>query len=145
MVFEKELKRDYNIDVSNMTSEANDKAMEELFSSVGMLMATECSDLFLDIMGKSEEEAESPQLMLNGTITKIEKENFVVFHLVGENKTLNKLYWVSAVESDLDLPKEYNSLLNKKVNITYYTAEIFDAKTNNYRNLNVISSLKTDN
>lgn len=48
------------------------------------------------------------------------------------------------IESNLDLPTEYNSLVNKKINISYYTTEIFDAKINDYRNLNVISSLKTD-
>ncbi|WP_449397712.1 hypothetical protein [Chryseobacterium wanjuense] len=92
---------------------------------------------------ESAQEAEA-QLLINGTITKIEKDNFVVFHVVGDNKNLTKLYWISNIESNLDLPKEYNSLINKKVSISYYTSEIFDVKINDYKNLNIILSLKTD-
>ncbi|WP_435524158.1 hypothetical protein [Chryseobacterium indoltheticum] len=77
--------------------------------------------------------------MINGTVSKIEKENFIVFHVVGENKMLNKLYWISSVDSNLDLPKEYQTLLNKKVNISYFTMEIFDPKINDYKTLNIIS------
>lgn len=145
MPYAKELKKDYNIDIENLTDETSDKAFEKLGSAIGVLMTTECSDVFLKIMNDTEESNEAKsELLLNGTITKIEKENFVIFHVVGENKNLTKFYWVSNIESNLDLPKEYNSLINKKVSISYYTTEIFDIKINDYRNLNIISSLKTD-
>lgn len=145
MPYAKELKKDYNIDIENLTDETSDKAFENLGSAIGVMMTTECSDVFLKIMNDTDENNEAKsELLLNGTITKIEKENFVIFHVVGENKNLTKFYWVSNIESNLDLPKEYNSLINKKVSISYYTTEIFDAKINDYRNLNIISSLKTD-
>jgi len=145
MPYAKELKKEYNIDIENLTDENSDKAFENLGSAIGLMMTTECSDVFLKIMNDTDENSEAKsELLLNGTITKIEKENFIIFHVVGENKNLTKFYWVSNIESNLDLPKEYNSLVNKKVSISYYTTEIFDAKINDYRNLNIISSLKTD-
>ena len=145
MPYSKELKRDYNIDVNNVGDES-DKSFEELGGKIGLLMATECSDVFIKIFAENNAESgnSGSELVINGTLKKIEKENFVVFHIVGENNNLTKFYWVSNIESNLDLPKEYNSLINKKVNITYYTTEIFDAKINDYKNLNIISSLKTN-
>ncbi|CAD7812412.1 hypothetical protein CHRY9390_02509 [Chryseobacterium aquaeductus] len=145
MPYSKELKRDYNIDVNNIGDESN-KPFEELGGKIGLLMATECSDVFMKMFAENSDTSNTSdsELLLSGTLKKIEKDNFVVFHIVGENNNLTKFYWVSSIMSNLDLPKEYNSLLNKKVNISYYTTEIFDAKINDYRNLNIISSLKTD-
>ncbi|WBV61197.1 hypothetical protein PFY12_03530 [Chryseobacterium camelliae] len=142
--YKNELKRDFGIDL--VADIKDEKKMENFGVQVGMMMVGECPDVFSKVMGdgESDSEAESSQLLITGTISKIEKDNFVVFHVVGDNKILTKLYWVSTIESNLDLPKEYSSLVNKKVNISYYTTEIFDAKINDYRNLNIISSLKTD-
>ncbi len=146
MPYSKEIKRDYGIDLSKDI--ANNEKMKELGIQMGMLMLNECQELFEKITesDKDTENAEENDsyLLFSGTVKKIEKENFVIFHIVGENKTLTKFYWVSNVESDLDLPKEYNALVGKKVNLSYYTTEIFDAKINDYKNLNILSSLKTD-
>lgn len=144
MPFSKEIKKDYNIDP---TADIMDSAkMEQLGIKMGILMAEECQEEFLKIAQYSDEEAgkESSELLINGTVSKIEKENFIVFHVVGENKMLNKLYWISSVDSNLDLPKEYQTLMNKKVNISYFTMEIFDPKINDYKTLNIISTLKTE-
>jgi len=145
MPYSNELKRDYNIDVDKIGDES-DKSFEELGGKIGLLMATECSDVFVKMFADYNDtsNAENSELLLSGTVKKIEKDNFVIFHVVGENNNLTKFYWISNIESNLDLPTEYNSLVNKKINISYYTTEIFDAKINDYRNLNVISSLKTD-
>lgn len=146
--YKKELKKDFNIDlVSDM---GNTTKMKEFGIQVGLLMMAECPEAFNTIMkdeiekAQEVEDVESSEMLINGKITKIEKENFVVFHLVGDNKVLNKFYWISNVESDIDLPKEYQSLLNKKVNIGYYNTQIFDTKISDYKNLNVISSIKTE-
>lgn len=143
--FSKEIKKDYNIDP---TADMMDSAkMEQLGIKMGILMAEECQEEFLKIAQYSEDESdgkESSELLISGTVSKIEKENFIVFHVVGENKMLNKLYWISSVNSNLDLPKEYQTLMNKKVNISYFTMEIFDLKINDYKTLNIISTLKTE-
>jgi len=145
MPFSKEIKKDYNIDPANDIVDS--AKMEQLGIKLGILMATECQEEFLKIAQFTDEETsenESSVLLISGTVSKIEKENFIVFHVVGENKMLNKLYWISSVESNLDLPREYQTLMNKKVDISYFTMEIFDPKINDYRNLNIISSLKAE-
>ncbi|KQM30876.1 hypothetical protein ASE55_16990 [Chryseobacterium sp. Leaf201] len=136
-----ELKRDYNLDI-----------LQDNSSQTGKLVATwllkECPDTFIELFklgenGKNKGSRHS-ELLINGTVTKIEKNSFVVFHLAGDNKILTKLYWVFPVESNRDLPNEYSTLLHKKVNVSYYPGEIFDAGINDYRKVNIISVLKTD-
>lgn len=108
----------------------------------------ECPDTFIELFRLREndknKDRQHSELLISGTVTKIEKNSFVVFHLAGDNKILTKLYWVFPVEPKMDLPKEYSALLNKKVNVSYYPGEIFDAGINDYRKVNIISVLKTD-
>ncbi|WP_155845835.1 hypothetical protein [Chryseobacterium gregarium] len=139
--YAEELKKDYNLDILRDDS-----------SETGKLVATwlmkECPDTFIEVfkLGENDKNKESrhSELLISGTVIKIEKNNFVVFHMAGDNRILNKLYWVFPVESNLDLPKEYSALLHKKVNVSYYPGEIFDAGINDYRKVNIISVLKTD-
>ncbi|MBV8328502.1 hypothetical protein [Chryseobacterium sp.] len=140
MPYAKEVKKEYNFDIVNIGS-YEDQVTDKFFENISMLMMTECSDIFFKMV-KNDQAAEN--LSLEGTVTKIEKNDFVVFHITDSNKNLKKLYWITSVESNLDLPKEYSSLLNKKIKLSYYAAEIFDAKIDDYRNLSVITSLKTD-
>lgn len=145
MPYSKELKKEYGFDIKDMGDDNNDPKMDVFFQDLSMLMMTECSDTFFNFLksGESKKDTEK-ESVLSGSIVKIEKSNFVVFHLIDENKNLKKLNWVTPIESNLDLPTEYNTLLNKKVTVNYYVADIFDVNLNDYRNLNVISSLKTD-
>lgn len=136
-----ELKRDYNLNI-----------LQDESSETGKLVAAwllkECPETFTELFrlgenGKNKDGRHS-DLLISGTVTKIEKNSFVVFHLAGDNKILTKLYWVFPVESNMDLPEGYSALLHKKVNISYYPGEIFDAGINAYRKINIISVLKTD-
>ena len=145
--FLKEIKRDFNIDLIKDIS--NSEKMKDFGVQIGMLMLEECPSYVIGMGEKDKNEVEddddaSSNSLINGTIKKIEKENFIVFHLTADNNVLTKFYWISTIESDLDLPKEYQTLVGKKVNISYYSTEIFDAKIGDYKNLNIISSLKTD-
>lgn len=138
--YAKELKKDYNLDI-----------LQDDSSETGKLVATwllkECPDRMLELFNpesNNTKKKDDSELLISGTVTKIEKDNFVIFHVAGDNKILTKLYWVTPIESNLDLQKEYGSLLNKKINAGYYPSEIFDAKINDYRKVNIISMLKTD-
>lgn len=144
--FLKEIKRDYGIDL--ISDIGNQEKMKDFGVQIGMLTMSECSETFLNLMKEDEalenNIADSKEYLISGTVTKIEKGNFLIFHLVGDSKILNKFYWVTNIESNLDLATEYGKLLNKKVNLSYYPTEIFDVNINNYKNVNIISTLKTD-
>ncbi|WP_294265831.1 hypothetical protein [uncultured Chryseobacterium sp.] len=138
--YAKQLKKEYNLDI-----------LRDESSETGKLVATwilkECPDLFLEMVDHEEKngaKVRSSEMSVSGTVSRIEKDEFIVFHIVASDGNLTKLYWITTIQSGLDLPKEYASLLQKKVTFRYYRNEIFDAVTNNYRNLNIISALKMD-
>ncbi len=144
-LYRRELKRDYNIDIETaVTSEQDLTQMGEVF---GMLMLNDCPEVFSTFISDTylgeDEPAAATTKMLNGTISKIEKDDFVVFHLSGDNRVLTKLHWISKVESDLDLPAEYLKLQNRRVTVSYFQADLFDPKTNQYRSVNLLTSLRS--
>lgn len=145
--YKDEIKKEYGIDIG--TDIGKESKMEVLGEKMAMLMISECGDKFMEIMEKSgamnETNAEeSPEELMHGEITKIEKDNFVIFYIKGDNNILTKLYWISNIESNIELEKKYNELIGKKVSISYYSADIFDHRINEYRKVNVIGMLKTE-
>ena len=144
--YKAEIKKEFGIDISDFSKKEN---MYKLGTEIGILMAQECPDVFEQFIPEDKndtqtEEVVSSEELMNGEITKIEKENFVIFYLKGDNSILTKFYWISNVESNIELEKKYNELVGKKVNVTYYSADIFDHRINEYRKVNILSMLKTD-
>ena len=144
--YKAEIKKEFGIDISDFSKKEN---MYKLGTEIGILMAQECPDVFEQFIPEDKndtqtEEVVSSEELMNGEITKIEKENFVIFYLKGDNNILTKFYWISNVESNIELEKKYNELVGKKVNVTYYSADIFDHKINDYRKVNILSMLKTE-
>ncbi|WP_295232509.1 hypothetical protein [uncultured Chryseobacterium sp.] len=138
--YAKQLKNDYNLDILRDESSESGKL-------IATLILKECPDLFMEMVEnekKDDTSEKSAERSVSGTVTRIEKDGFIAFHILGEDGNLTKLYWVTSVQSGLDLPKEYPSLLHKKVTARYYRTEIFDSGLNAYRNLNIISAMKKD-
>lgn len=138
--YTEELKKEYNLDILRDQSSETGKV-------VAAMILRECPGLFMEMVNsekKDRPDAGSSGIPVSGTVTRIEKKNFVIFHLMGEDGNLTRLYWVTPIGSGLDLPREYKSLLNKKIDAVYEKNEIFDPGINDYRNINIISSLKKD-
>lgn len=142
--YKKEIKKEFGIDIDDYSKKGN---MYELGRQMGMIMAQECPEVFERFIKDDDVQAtaeDSGELLMHGEITKIEKDSFVVFYLKGDNNILTKFYWISNVDSNIELEKNYNELTGKKVNIVYYSAEIFDYKINEYRKVNILQTLKTE-
>ncbi len=138
--YAKQLKKEYNLDILRDQS-------SETGQVVAAMILRECPGLFMEMINlekKGSAGKASPGISVSGTVTRIEKGNFIIFHVTGEDGNLIRLHWVTAIDSGLDLPREYNSLLNKKIDAVYEKNEIFDPGINDYRNINIISSLKKD-
>lgn len=148
--YSQEIKKDYGIDLKK--DMGNEEKMESFGLQMAELMLPNCSEILMNYWLKEDssldqeniDAADSGEQMINGIITKIDEENSVVFYLVGDNKILNKFYWISKIESNLDMPKEFRTIKDKRVTISYYSAEIFDIKISDYRKINIISTLKTE-
>ena len=144
--YKAEIKKEFGIDISDFSKKEN---MYKLGTEIGILMAQECPDVFEQFIPEDKndtqtEEVVSSEELMNGEITKIEKDAFVIFYLKGDNGILTRFYWISNVDSNIELEKKYQDLVGKKVNITYYSADIFDHKINDYKKVNILSMLKTE-
>ena len=144
--YKAEIKKEFGIDISDFSKKEN---MYKLGTEIGILMAQECPDVFEQFIPEDKndtqtEEVVSSEELMNGEITKIEKDTFVIFYLKGDNGILTRFYWISNVDSNIELEKKYQDLVGKKVNLTYYSADIFDHKINDYRKVNILSMLKTE-
>jgi hypothetical protein len=138
--YKKQLKKDYNIDVNNI-----DKEGEALGKVVGLKMASFCPDgLFrLSKMEQNDtKEKEKESLTSIGKVTQIDRDVFVVFSVFDNSGKSMKFYWLTSVESNIDLANNYRTLVENDVRIKYYTKEFFDPKIGEYRNFNILEKLE---
>lgn len=137
--YKKQLKKDYDINLDKI----DENSGESLGKLIGMKMASVCPDKLMKIYNhtKKEEIEEDKKLESIGTVTSIEKENFVVFSVFDNSGKSMKFYWLAPLESNIDLANNYKTLLDATVKIKYSQQEYFDPKINEYRNFNVIEKL----
>jgi hypothetical protein len=138
--YKKQLKKDYNIDFNNI-----DKEGEALGKVVGLKMASVCPDglyRLSKIEEKATKEKTKEALTSIGKVTQIDREVFVVFSVFDNSGKSMKFYWLTSVESNIDLAINYKTLLETDVKIKYFTKEFFDPKIGEYRNFNIIEKIE---
>ena len=142
--YRKQLKKDHNINFDKIEVDA-----EKLGKLIGFKMASVCPNALLAVSKKSPDKSAVANADVSksydGTITKLEKDFFVVLHIKdGEGKT-NKFYWLTFIDSDVDLVERYDSLIGTPVEVTYRIEEWFDPKIKEYRQFSVIEKLEATN
>lgn len=140
--YKKEIKKDYKLNMDNV--EEIESKGEKLWANIAIKMATVCPKSFSKLAdeGKDEAVAAVATSSLEGVVTQIEKNLFVTFYVKDASGKITKLYWLSFIESSLDLTTKYNTLLNKKVTFTYETKDFFDPKINDFRAFNIITQIQ---
>jgi len=137
MPYSKQLKKDYGIDLERIDTEG-----EKLGRLIGVKMASVCPNILVKIServkGKSEGTTEQT---VKGTVTKIEKDFFVVFTVKDESGKSGKYYWLSYIKTDSDLVTTYGQLIDKPVEIVAEARELFDPKIEEYRQFLVIKKI----
>jgi len=144
--YKKQLLKDHDIDMDQI-----DVYGEKLGMLIGVKLASVCPNTLLRVTklsnaGNAEEPEEIDDIQIvNGRVTKIEDEQFVIFSVKDETNRVSKYYWLSGIESDFDITSDYMELLNKDVIITYESIELFDPRIQVYRQFKIISEIKVDN
>ena len=143
--YKSELLRDYAIDFAKI-----DEQGEELGKLIGMRMATTCPGRLMEVASQMEtaedsEEEASNYMTAQGRISRINSDIFVEFSVKNTESRTTRFYWLSYIDSNIDLPVNYETLVGKNVEITYQTQELFDARTGQYRVLNVLTQLNVLN
>ena len=141
--YHKEVKQDLGIDI--VRDIENEEKMTRLGVEMGFSLAEKCPAVMAKVFAEAGGEASSASNIqyFSGTVQKIETESYTVLYLQGDNGTLTKFYLISEVESNVDIPSEYRELQGKSLNVSYYQSQIFDHRINDYRLVNVLTSLKT--
>jgi hypothetical protein len=134
--YRKQIKKDHNINLDNIETEG-----EALGKLIGIRMAGICPEILLKISGKETETDASESETFSGRVTKIEKDFFVIF-TVNKDGKLMKFYWLTNVESNIELIDKYESLFDKDVKIKYQVTSLYDPKIKDYRNCNIIEKIE---
>lgn len=141
MPYKKQLKKDYGIDMDNIDTEG-----EKLGKIIGIKMVAFCPKTMQKITsrtsGSRTQTTGDSELKITGQITKIEYDHFVVFSVKDDNGKITKYYWLTFIDSNVELMSNYTNLVGDSVEITYRKDEYFDPKIEQYRQYFIITKLR---
>ncbi len=136
--YKKQLKKDHGINIDNIDTDG-----EKLGRLIGIKMASTCPNALLKLTQKPSDEdiAAAVEKTAEGLITKLENDFFVVLSLKDETGKTHRFYWLTFIESGMELTTKYRSVVGESVVITYKVQNFFDPKIEEYRDFNIISKL----
>ena len=141
--FSEQLMKDYGIDVS-----MGEKHGEELGRMVGMKMVAVCPAMIMTIadrMSEEDLEDDGSEKFVSGEVVRISGDVFTEFTIKDEDGKTLKFYWLTYVDSPVDLPLNYMDLKGKQVQIRYNTMDLFDKRLEEYRSFNILEWINIKN
>ena len=137
----KQLEKEKGVKADDMT-----ESVKRIGELVGERMVVICPKTIEKITTEMSKESSSESTAVStsyelGTVIAIDKNGFVIFTIKNEEGKSSKFYWLSEVQSDMDLITKFESLLNKQVEASYTLSELFDHKSMEYRVFKVLSSI----
>ncbi len=108
--YSKELYRDHGIDFSRI----NESAGEELGLLIGLKMANFCPEILTEMAADQIDDAEEEDLYFEGRVSGIDTDGFVCFSIKDEDGRVSKYYWLSYVESEMNLENSYANPSGKR-------------------------------
>lgn len=143
--YQKELKKQYKIDIAKMNSR-NGKKLGEL---VGMRMAVTCPEKVLSIATgedyTSPEPVVEPQqafTKVSGVFNEMVKDQFVSIQVTDKDGRKYTFLWLDAFDNSYDLLKDTEQMKGKTVEVEYEELELFDHKISDYRRFKVLRAFK---
>lgn len=132
-----QLERDYDINLDKIAGADGEKLGE----IIGARLALNCPEIIVAASAGIPQEEDENQFT-SGKVTAINKDTFVVLNLKDETGKSEKYYWLTFIESNWDLQNSYKQLEGKNVAIEFYQLELFDSRIEEYRMVNIITSLE---
>ena len=135
----KELLRDHQIDLKRIDSQG-----EELGVLVGIKMASICPDKLIALAAEDEVKNDSESsddyrtTAGEGVVFSIIAEPFVCFTIKDEEGRKQKYYWLTYLDSEMNIENAFNTLKGREVYFEYVIDEIFDPRIREYRNINIL-------
>ena len=138
--YAKQLMNDYNIDLSQIDEQVG----AELGKIIGIKMAGVCPDALLKIVNKNGGN-ELTESFIEGQVTVILDDKFVEFSIKDAKGKTSKYYWLTFIESNIDLSNNYKKMVGRFVKIVFKSQEFFDPRIGEYRTFNIIQKLELIN
>jgi hypothetical protein len=135
--YQKQLKKDHGINFDRI-----DEHGEKLGKIIGFRMASVCPDAILAVAKKATKTEDKNSKLHEGTLAKYENDAFVVLYIKDQDSKTTKFYWMTYVDSDVELVDRYETMVGSPVRITYHTEEMFDPKIKEYRQFAIIEKLE---
>ena len=137
--YKKQLKKEYDIDFDKIDAEQG----EELGRVIGLKMASVCPEGLMKMVNRVEQEelVEISGNVVTGQVTAVSDDKFVEFSVRDELGKVSKYYWLTFIESDIEMSTEYKTLKDKSVQVHFIEKEFFDARIGEYRTFNIIEKL----
>ncbi len=138
MPYKKQLKKDYDVNLDEIETNG-----EKLGRVIGMKMATVCPAALVKVTQKNQKSNKgSEDQTTQGTITKVDSDFFVAFHVRDESGKTMKYYWLTHIDSQQELTSGYTEFVGKSVAITFESKDFFDPKIQEYRPFFLIKKLE---
>lgn len=139
MPYKKQIKKDFDINLDKIDTEG-----VKLGRMLGVKMASVCPNTMVKMTQKVKGQTAPTKAAQTsmGTVTKIENDFFVVVSLKDEVGKITKYYWLTFIDSQVDLANSYSTLMGKSLSIDYEPQEFFDPKLREYRQFFVIKKIK---
>jgi len=137
--YKKQLLKDYKIDLNKI-----DQQGEELGKLIGFKMGSVCPEGLIKIVNKVNKTEDNKPIenVIEGQLTSVIGEKFIEFSIKDFLGKVSKYYWLTFIESDIDLINDYKTLIDKNVRITFLTQDFFDARIGEYRPFNIIQKIE---
>lgn len=136
--FKEQLRADHGVDLDNPRKDS-----ERLGALVGARMTQHCPALMVRLARAAApgDAGQTVEFTVEGTVTRVEKEPFVILTVQdGDGRTV-KLWWLQSVPSGIDFVNTYESLAGRRLKVSYQPRDFFDPRISDYRKFNVISRI----
>lgn len=120
-------------------------AMEKLGERIGVAMLSNCPDVMMAMaMSDIEEDTAESDDILQGTIQRIEGDQFTFIVIKTEAGRMEKLLWLSYFEGADELSEMGEKALNKKASFSYVQIECYSNSHKEYINRKMITGISFD-
>jgi len=138
--YQSELQDQLDVDVTNQ------QAMQELGQQIGMKMVNKCPDLMMQmaqVQGGGQKDLDTEKMyQVEGVVAGIEGDEFTYVVVKDDSGRNQKFLWFRYFEGSDPFVQDPQTMVGKKVQLTFSPVECYSPKLNEYFKRNEIRALK---
>jgi len=120
----------------------NDEVMRTIGEETGVYLGLKCPEIFEHFIYEDESDSEVEIKTITGSISKINTERFLTFILQEDSGKKHEFILLYDFETAYLLTDSLIKVKDK-IEVSYYTYEIYDTKVGKFINYNIVSYIQT--